>query len=451
MSERHDPPAFRGKPPRNRIRRFTNVGRMLAAVFIGYKLISLRERWKGREWAEERRREHHLRSARRFYATAIRLQGLLIKTGQFLGTRPDLVPDEYVDVLSRLQDQVPPEPFHVIERTVERELGRSLGEVFADFDERPIASASLAQVHRARLRDGRDAAVKVQYPGIDRVVHIDLRNLRFFVGLLSRLDRTMDYRVVAEEMSRQVPLELDFVLEGRNAERVRQNFSGHPQVVVPEIYWEHTTRHVLTMEYIEGVKVTDIPAMEAMGVDKREIARLLVESYLTQMLRHGFFHADPHPGNIIIQPGPRVAFVDFGMAKELPPSFRDLFVRFNRAMVVADNAAMGQAFREMGFRMKRDDQESYVALSNAYIGNIVRKTGDRGYADQELLRESFMEVMQLLRRNPMVAMPSELLLVGRVTGLLNGLGKILDSRVNLLEAIGRFVSEDDTATQPARA
>ncbi len=451
MSAGPDSLPFRGKPPRNRVRRFTNVGRMLAGVFIGYKLITLRERWKGHDWAEARRREHHLRSARRFYATAIRLQGLLIKTGQFLGTRPDLVPDEYVEVLSRLQDQVPPEPFHVIERVIERELGAPLRSAFADFDETPIASASLAQVHRARLRDGRDAAVKVQYPGIDRVVQIDLRNLRFFVGLLSRLDRTMDYRVVAEEMSRQVPLELDFLAEGRNAERVRYNFAGHPQIVVPEIYWEFTTRRVLTMEYIEGVKVTDVAALEAMGVDKREVARLLVESYLTQMLRHGFFHADPHPGNLLVQPGPRVAFVDFGMAKELPPSFRELFVRFNRAMVAADNAAMGQAFRDMGFRMKRDDEASYVALSNAYIGNIVRKTGDRGYADQELLRESFLEVMQLLRHNPLVAMPSELLLVGRVTGLLNGLGKILDSRVNLLEAIGRFVSEDDAATQPARA
>lgn len=451
MSREPDTPKLRGKAPRSRIRRFTTVGRTLAGVFLGYKLIALRERWKSAAWAEERRRRHHLWSARRFYDTAVCLQGLLIKTGQFLGTRPDLVPDEYVEILSRLQDQVPPEPFPVIERTVERELGRPLGQVFSDFEPAPIASASLAQVHRARLRDGRDAAVKVQYPGIDRVVHTDLRNLRFFVALLSRLDRTMDYRVVAEEMSRQVPLELDFIAEGRNAERVRANFAGHPHIVVPEIYWEHTTRHVLTMEYIEGVKVTDLPGLEAMGVDKREVARLLVESYLTQMLRHGFFHADPHPGNLIIQPGPKVAFVDFGMAKELPPSFRELFIRFNRAMVAADGQAMGRAFREMGFRMKRDDADSYAALSNAYIGNIVRKTGDRGYADQELLRESFLEIMALLKRNPMVAMPSELLLVGRVTGLLNGLGKILDSRVNLLETIGKVVSEDDTAPQPAPA
>jgi predicted unusual protein kinase regulating ubiquinone biosynthesis (AarF/ABC1/UbiB family) len=435
------------RPPRSRFRRFSRVGRMLARVFLGYKVISFREKRKGKDWAEAKRHDHHLKSAERFYETAVRNQGLLIKTGQFLGARPDILPDEYVAVLSRLHDEVPPEPFEVIRRVVEGELGRPLEEVFSEFDREPVASASLAQVHRAVLHDGRVAAVKVQYPGIDRLVDIDLRNMSFFIGLLNRLDGSMDYRFVAEEMRANIPKELDFINEGHNAEKIAANFAGTEDIVVPRIYWEHTTKRVLVMEYIDGVKITDVEGIRAIGVDPADIAKILMYAFSEMILRHGFFHADPHPGNLMVLPGPKLVLLDFGLSKELGPRFTDLFVQYTRALVANDVMAMGTAFRELGFRTKQDSAEGYEALSEAYIGRVARSITERnaGWFELEDVESSYQDVVSILKANPMTAVPPELLLVGRVTGLLNGLSKTLKARTNMVFAMAAIIEQHEAA------
>ena len=294
----------RSSATRSRPRRFINVGQMLARVFIGYKTISFREKRKGKEWGESRRLKHHRWSAQKFYETAVKNQGLLIKTGQLLGTRPDVLPDAYVDVLSRLHDEVPPESFENIKALIERELGRPLMEIYKEFDPVPVASASLAQVHRAVLHDGRVCAVKVQYPGIEHIVDIDLDNMAFFIGVLNRLDRSMDYRFVANEMRQTIPKELDFINEGHNAERIAADFAHVEDIVVPDIYWEYSARRVLTMEFIDGVKVTDTEGLARIGVEKSDVAKILVHAFAEMIVRKGFFHADPHPGNLMVLPGP---------------------------------------------------------------------------------------------------------------------------------------------------
>jgi predicted unusual protein kinase regulating ubiquinone biosynthesis (AarF/ABC1/UbiB family) len=421
---------------------------MLARVFVGYKLISLREKRKGTDWGEARRERHHAWSANRFYETAVRNQGLMIKTGQFLGSRPDVLPDAYVDVLSRLHDEVPPEPFEIIKADVERELGAPLHEVFAEFDPEPVASASLAQVHRAVLKDGRVAAVKVQYPGIEHIVNIDLANLSFFIGVLNKLDGTMDYRFVAEEMRKNIPLELDFINEGHNAERIATNFAGVEDIVVPKIYWEHTTRRVLTMEYIDGVKITDAEGMRARGIDPPDVAKILLFAFSEMILNQGFFHADPHPGNLMVLPGPKLVLIDFGQAKELGPEFREVFVRFTKALFNDDLQSMGVAFRDMGFRTKQDTAEGYEQLGDAYVGRVARQMNQSGagWAEGEVFEESYQDALRVLKNNRLTAVPSELLLVGRVMGLLNGLSKTLQSQTNMLVAFARLIEQREAAT-----
>ena len=433
----------RGTAPHNRVVRFVRTGAAMVPIFAGYKAIALAERIRGAEWAQVRRERHHRRSAERLYRTALALQGVLIKTGQFLSARSDILPDAYVDVLSQLQDRVPPEPFSVIRDVVETELGKPLDAVFSSFDEQPIAAASLAQVHRATLHDGREAAVKVQYPGIAKIVDIDLANLAFFIGVLNRIDGSIDYRFVADELRTNIPKELDFINEGRNAERLASDTSDTPSVIVPDIYWEYTTSTVLVMEYMDGIKITDREAMAAAGIDGSEVARLLMESYAQQILRNCFFHADPHPGNLLVRPGPQIVFLDFGQAKELSAEFSRQFGILLNAIFASDDETMGNAFRGIGFRTKADEGEGYVALGNAYGGDIMRSAADTGYIDIDTVTESYAEIVAVLKANPLVELPPEIMMVGRVFGLLSGLSKHLDAHTNMPEIFQQYLDDGD--------
>jgi len=329
-----------------RLWRFVSVLSLAVRVYVGYKSVQLWSRFISDTKAAERYRRQDLRSARALLRTAIKLEGLLIKACQFIGTRADILPDEWVATLSVLHDRVPPRPFEMIRAQIERELGRPLESIYPSFNPQPIASASLAQVHEARLCDGRRCAVKVQYPGIEARVNADLRNLMFVLRILARLEHNFDFRAVAREMLKYVPMELDFVNEGHNCERIGRNLAARADVTVPKVYWELTSRRVLTMEFMEGVKITEL---EGTAINRHDVAQKLVEIYCEQILRDGFFQADPHPGNILVQPGPRLVLLDFGLAKDFPPSFREGVVRLTLAVLTGDQAGIVRAF-EIGIQ-----------------------------------------------------------------------------------------------------
>ncbi|HZY58749.1 MAG TPA: AarF/ABC1/UbiB kinase family protein, partial [Candidatus Binataceae bacterium] len=346
--------------------------------------------------------------------------------------------------LSVLHDRVPPRPFEMIRGQIEREMGRPLSALYASFNEQPIASASLAQVHEARLHDGRRCAVKVQYPGIAARVNADLRNLMFVLRILARLESNFDFRAVAREMLKYVPMELDFVNEGHNCEQIGRNLAGRPDVLVPRIYWELTSRRVLTMEFMEGIKITELGGTD---INRHEVAQKLVEVYCTQILRDGFFQADPHPGNILVQPGPRLVLLDFGLAKEFPPAFRDGVVRLTLAVLTSDQAGIIRAFGELGFKTRNGSLDGMVKVSDLLIGNAIKR--GKSYADQDLMKEISDELPRALRANPIVEVPGDILLVSRVMGLLSGLGKSLDSRVDILQTMMPYALLSSSA--PSRA
>ena len=413
--------------------RFVSVAWVAATIYAGYKSIQLWSRIAGDARKEQRYRRQDGRAARALYRSAVRLQGMLIKACQFIATRADVLPDAWVDTLSGLHDRVPPRPFAIIRDRVERELGRPLEAVFAEFDPVPLASASLAQVHAARLHDGRRCAVKVQYPGIEGLVRADLRNLAIILRVLARLERDFDFRVLMREAFKYIPMELDFEHEADNCETIARNLAARADVVVPRVYREFSTRRVLVMELIEGIKITDVAALERAGIDKHAVAQKLMEVFCEQVLRDGFFHADPHPGNVMVQPGPRLVLLDFGLAKDFPPRFRDGIVRLTFSILTMDNAGIAAAFEQLGFRTRDGSPETLITLANLLLGNTIRR--GRAYADKQLIEEFSEELPRALRVNPIVEVPADVLLVTRVMGLLSGLGKTLDSRVDLFATI----------------
>ena len=411
-----------------RHRRFAIQTLLVARIYAGYKLIQTLRR-VGMASGDATLRRQHRRSAQSIYDMATRLEGLPVKVCQFIGSRADVLPDEFIEILSRLQDRVPPRPFETLRPMVEAELGRPVEAVFAAFDPTPIASASLAQVHRARLADGREVAVKIQYPEIAGLVASDLQNFAFLIGVLARIEPDFDFRVVIDEVQKLVPLELDFLHEADNAERMARCLAGRTDVMVPKVVRELSSRRVLVSEFAPGVRATDLEGLARVGVDPLDVARLLTDVFCEMILKHGFFHGDPHPGNILVQPGPRMVLLDFGLAKEFQPGFREGVTRLVLAIMQNDRREIAAAFRALGFRTRNpNDDESLALLGEVFLGWAIKN--GRAYANAELIEQINTEVPDVMKKNPLVEVPGDILLVGRVMGLLSGISKQLGSDVD---------------------
>lgn len=427
-----------------RARRFLRVGRLVVSVYADYKTRQVHGRLTGGSARADWYERCHERAARRLRDCAVDLEGLLVKVCQFMGSRADVLPPAFVRILGELHDRVPPRPFPVIRARLESSLGRRLEDCWAAFDETPVASASLAQVHRARTLDGRDVAVKVQYPEIDRVVATDLATLSFFVHALVRIERNFDLRVVLQEVRTLVPLELDFEKEAANARRFASDFAGDPSVRFPVPVPELTSRHVLTMDFIEGVKVTDLDAFARLGIDKHEVAELLTRISVRQILEFGFFHGDPHPGNLLVRreaTGLQLVVLDLGLAKEFTPELREGVIRLALAILGKEPRAIGDAFRALGFRLRDGGDDTFVALGELFLGQALE--AGRAYADLAMVERIQEELLAAIRANPITRAPSDLMLVLRVMGLLSGIGKTLDSQVNPLAAVLPFLTTGD--------
>ncbi|HLB70152.1 MAG: AarF/ABC1/UbiB kinase family protein [Candidatus Methanoperedens sp.] len=249
-----------------------------------------------------------------------------IKFGQILSTRHDLIPVEHIKELSKLQDRVPAFEYSEVEKSIEKELGKRIEEIFLSFDPEPIAAASIGQVHYAKLAGGEEVAVKVMRPGIEKVIEIDLfilMNLARFIEKHIKDSKFFNPVGFMEEFSRTMRLEIDYTHEAQNADKFYLNFRGSSTVLIPKVYWEYTTKRVLTLEFLEGIKISDIVQLEAAGLERKRISTNLADAYLKMLFEDGFYHADPHPGNLFVSSDGVIIFFDFGMAGYIDPVLRE--------------------------------------------------------------------------------------------------------------------------------
>jgi len=400
----------------HRLRRSIRVAHTGARIYLGYKRTQRRVRNLPPEESAEHWERQHEHAAELLYRLAVDLKGLYIKTGQFIGTRSDIVPLAYTRSLSRLQDRVPPRPAAVIRRVIEEEFDRPISELFATFDDRPIGAASLAQVHRATLPDGREVVVKVQYPEVGKLVRLDLRNLRTAVGLVAWREPNFDYRSVVNEMAAQIPHELNFVREAEMMRRVAANLEEIPGVHVPAVIDDHVSRRVLVTEYVHGRRLLGAEHLNDPDVDGIALAQRIAGAYGHQILIDGLFQADPHPGNILLLPGGEIALLDFGLTKELPEDVRLGFARLVVAAANRDLPAVLSAFRELGVRIRNEQPDEVFTLLGLFFDP--RDLSERGATHGRRLGAAFA-------RNPVDAIPGDLVLLGRVVGLLRGVSASL--------------------------
>lgn len=414
----------------NYARRFARLTWMSTQIISSYYWIfSIRPRVFNKKPSRKEIKAIHRRNAKLFRRTAMELKGATIKIGQFLSLRVDILPREYIEEFSKLQDSVTPSPYEVIERTIVKEFGKPVDELFLEFEREAVAAASLAQVHRAKLKDGRIVAVKVQYPGLRRSVKADLAIGKQWLGYFAGKQKQLDLSKVFDEFENYLREELDFENEGKNIDAITKNLEDHKKIIIPKVYWELTSKKVLTLEYIDGYKILDKKALKAHNVDRKALVKVLVNAYAKQIFVDGFFHADPHPGNIFMQPPDKVVMLDFGMAKRLPPETFEALRKGLFAIFSGDPEGTIDCMLELGM------------LDNANLDNVRELTHiffDKfhGLSPQQIKGFDFEgfagEIRDLVLGIEGMQIPNDLILFGRAIGLLGSVSMQLDRDADIV-------------------
>lgn len=405
---------------------------------------------------------HQTRSRRlrqtavRFHNLAVNMGGVLIKVGQWLSARLDVLPPVITEELAGLQDEVRPERFEDIRQVVELEFGASLDDLFEEFVAEPIAAASIGQVHIARLRrsaagdevaGSQPVVVKVQRPNIEKVVETDLAALRVvsrWVEWYRPIRKRVDVPALVREFSSTLYAEIDYLNEGKNAQTFKENFLGVPDVIVPEVHWSHTTRRVLTLEDVRAIKITDYDAIDAAGIDRTEVAQRLFDIYLKQVFEDHWFHADPHPGNLFVAPREMdetgrtqfsLVFVDFGMAGKITPNvvsgLRELVI----AVVERDGARVIKAYQLMGVLLPGADTELLRQANERAFERFWGKTAPELMELRQTEAVEFLEEFRGLLYNNPFQLPENMILLGRALSILNGMCTGLDANFNLWQSV----------------
>lgn len=431
QSRRYDPKAI---AQYYKYRPWLAIWRAITIVwFFAWFVIGLK--WD--EWTEKEE-ENKLKRATQLREMLTHLGPTFIKVGQALSTRPDLVRKDFLEELVKLQDQLPPFDNAIAFARIEQELGRPISQMYAEISPNPVAAASLGQVYRARLKTGEEVAVKVQRPNLRPIITLDLYLMRWAASWLAPwlpLNLGHDLTLIVDEFGTKLFEEIDYLNEGRNAEKFASNFQNDARVKVPAIYWRYCSSRVLTLEWINGFKLTDTPAVKAAGLDTDTLIEIGVTSGLQQLLEYGFFHADPHPGNLFAMPDGRMAYIDFGMMDQLEQSTKETLVDAVVHLINKDYDDLALDFVKLGFLTPQTDIKPIVPALEAVLGDAIGQNVEE--FNFKTITDKFSELMY----DYPFRVPAKFALIIRSLVTQEGLALSLNPEFKILEVAYPYVAK----------
>ncbi|RZB57563.1 Protein ACTIVITY OF BC1 COMPLEX KINASE 8, chloroplastic isoform D [Glycine soja] len=472
---------------KRRVRVFT----MALIVYLDYKGVQQREKWTSKSRQAALWEKAHERNAKRVLNLIIEMEGLWVKLGQYMSTRADVLPAAYIRLLKQLQDSLPPRPLEEVYGTIQKELGKSMDELFADFVNEPLATASIAQVHRATLLNGLEVVVKVQHDGIKTIILEDLKNAKSIVDWIAWAEPQYNFNPMIDEWCKEAPKELDFNHEAENTRTVAKNLGCRNQydgnmsanrvdVLIPDVI--QSTEKVLVLEYMDGIRLNDLESLDAYGVDKQKLVEEITRAYAHQIYVDGFFNGDPHPGNFLVskESPHRPILLDFGLTKKLSSTIKQALAKMFLASAEGDHVALLSAFAEMGLKLRLDIPEQAMEVTTVffrattpaneyhvsmplapevYFGffsfqtfnfslimvyfSVTKKTmkslADQRDRNMKVIQEKMnLDKKEMKRFNPVDAFPGDIVIFGRVLNLLRGLSSTMNVRIVYMDIMRPF-------------
>ncbi len=420
-----------------------------ARVLLSYAGLVLRKKVFGTKHYEKRMLALHLRNAERVKKAILELNGLFIKIGQMLSILSNFLPDAFQKPLEALQDNIPPRPFSQVKERIEREFGKGPELLFSHFEETPLASASIGQAHRAQLPDGTAVVVKVQHADIEEIARIDLDIIRRLTRIISWFYNIKGMDYLYSQVSKMIEEELDFEKEAASMNEISKNLSGEKKLLIPEVHASYSTGRILTTTWHEGVKISNTEQLDAWQLDRRELASNLLHAYCRMVFKDGFYHADPHPGNILVRPDGVLVLLDFGATGHLGANMREGMLNLIEAAVKSDTRGMIEASRMMGFiadgrEAEQMAEKMIVALRN-FLQNEVQMDG-LNFKDIKVkpFDNSLFRLIQDIGFSGIsgtVQVPKDYVLLNRMLTLLLGLCNTLDPKYNPLDVVRPYAQE----------